>query len=238
MTIKIAVIQFPGSNCDLDTLHVLNNVISNGIEAELIWHNHFKEAQFDGVVLPGGFSFGDYLRSGIIAAHSPALDEARIMLKDGKPIIGICNGFQILAEAQFLPGALLRNDSLKFLCKWVNIKVENNKTAFTSKMNIGDVLAIPIAHGEGRYYTDKLKELEENNQIVFRYSTENGEFTEQANPNGSLESIAGVCNLEQNCLGLMPHPERASEPILSPKQTMHGRLFFESMVEFIKGRVS
>jgi phosphoribosylformylglycinamidine synthase len=238
MTIKIAVIQFPGSNCDLDTLHVLNNVISNGIEAELIWHNHFKEAQFDGVVLPGGFSFGDYLRSGIIAAHSPALDEARIMLKDGKPIIGICNGFQILAEAQFLPGALLRNDSLKFICKWVNIKVENNKTAFTSKMNIGDVLAIPIAHGEGRYYTDKLKELEENNQIVFRYSTENGELTEQANPNGSLESIAGVCNLEQNCLGLMPHPERASEPILSPKQTMHGRLFFESMVEFIKRRVS
>lgn len=238
MTIKIAVIQFPGSNCDLDTLHVLNNVISNGIEAELIWHNHFKEAQFDGVVLPGGFSFGDYLRSGIIAAHSPALDEARIMLKGGKPIIGICNGFQILAEAQFLPGALLRNDSLKFICKWVNIRVENNKTAFTSKMNIGDVLAIPIAHGEGRYYTDNLKELEENNQIVFRYSTENGELTEQANPNGSLESIAGVCNLEQNCLGLMPHPERASEPILSPKQTMHGRLFFESMVEFIKGRVS
>ncbi|TFG23314.1 MAG: phosphoribosylformylglycinamidine synthase I [Promethearchaeota archaeon] len=235
---KIAVIQFPGSNCDLDTLHVLNNVISNGIEAELIWHNHFKEAQFDGVVLPGGFSFGDYLRSGIIAAHSPALDEARIMLKGGKPIIGICNGFQILAEAQFLPGALLRNDSLKFICKWVNIRVENNKTAFTSKMNIGDVLAIPIAHGEGRYYTDNLKELEENNQIVFRYSTENGELTEQANPNGSLESIAGVCNLEQNCLGLMPHPERASEPILSPKQTMHGRLFFESMVEFIKGRVS
>lgn len=238
MTIKIAVIQFPGSNCDLDTIHVLNNVISNGIEAELIWHNHFKEAQFDGVVLPGGFSFGDYLRSGIIAAHSPALDEARIMLKDGKPIIGICNGFQILAEAQFLPGALLRNDSLKFICKWVNIKVENNKTAFTSKMNIGDVLAIPIAHGEGRYYTDNLKELEENNQIVFRYSTENGELTEQANPNGSLESIAGVCNLEQNCLGLMPHPERASEPILSPKQSMHGRLFFESMVEFIKRRVS
>lgn len=238
MTIKIAVIQFPGSNCDLDTLHVLNNVISNGIEAELIWHNHFKEAQFDGVVLPGGFSFGDYLRSGIIAAHSPALDEARIMLKGGKPIIGICNGFQILAEAQFLPGALLRNDSLKFICKWVNIRVENNKTAFTSKMNIGDIIAIPIAHGEGRYYTDNLKELEENNQIVFRYSTENGELTEQANPNGSLESIAGVCNLEQNCLGLMPHPERASEPILSPKQTMHGRLFFESMVEFIKGRVS
>lgn len=238
MTVKIAVIQFPGSNCDLDTLHVLNNVISNDFEAELIWHNHFKEAQFDGVVLPGGFSFGDYLRSGIIAAHSPAIDEARTMLKDGRPIIGICNGFQILTEAQFLPGALLRNDSLKFICKWINLKVENINTAFTSKMHKGDVINIPIAHGEGRYYTDRLKELEENNQIVFRYSNESGELTDDANPNGSLENIAGICNLEQNCLGLMPHPERASETILSPQGTTHGKLFFESMVEFIKRRRS
>ncbi len=229
---KIAVIQFPGSNCDLDTIHVLNNVI--GIEASLIWHNHFKEKDFDGVILPGGFSFGDYLRSGIIAAHSPSIDEARIMLKDGRPIIGICNGFQILAEAQFLPGALLRNDSLKFICKWVNIKVENNKTAFTNKMILGDILAIPIAHGEGRYFTDNLKELEENDQIVFKYTNEKGEITQEDNPNGSQESIAGVCNLERNCIGLMPHPERASEAILSPKGTTHGKLFFESMVSFIK----
>lgn len=236
MTIKIAVIQFPGANCDLDTIHVLNNVI--GVEANLIWHNHFKESQFDGCVLPGGFSFGDYLRSGIIAAHSPSIDEARKMLKDGRPIIGICNGFQILTEAQFLPGALLRNDSLKFVCKWVNIKVQNNRTAFTNKMNIGDNLAIPVAHGEGRYFTDKLKELEENNQIVFKYANESGEITDEANPNGSMENIAGVCNLEQNCMGLMPHPERASEEILSPKDTTHGRLFFESMVEFIKRRTS
>ena len=235
MTIKIAVIQFPGSNCDLDTIHVLNNVI--GVEASLIWHNHFKESKYDGCILPGGFSFGDYWRAGIIAAYSPALDEARIMLKDGRPIIGICNGFQILTEAEFLPGALLKNDSLKFICKWVNIKVENNSTAFTNKMKLGDVLAIPIAHGEGRYYADNLKELEENNQIVFRYTTENGEIIKEANPNGSMENIAGVCNLEQNCLGLMPHPERASESILSPKKTTHGRLFFKSMVEFIKGRV-
>ncbi len=236
MAIKIAVIQFPGANCDLDTLHVLNNVIN--IDVNLIWHNNFKEANFDGVILPGGFAFGDYLRAGIIAAHSPAIDETRVMLKDGRPIIGICNGFQVLTEAQFLPGALLQNDSLKFICKWVNIKVENNKTAFTSKMNLEDILNIPIAHGEGRYFTDNLKELEENNQIVFRYVNENGDITKKANPNGSLENIAGVCNLEQNCLGLMPHPERASEAILSPMGTVHGKLFFESMIEFIKKRRS
>jgi phosphoribosylformylglycinamidine synthase len=235
MTIKIAVIQFPGANCDLDAVHVLNDVI--GVETSLVWHNHFKEAEYDGVVLPGGFSFGDYLRAGIIAAHSPALDETRIMLKDGRPIIGICNGFQILIEAEFLPGALLQNESLKFVCKWINIKVENNNTAFTHKMNRGDVLAIPIAHGEGRYFTDNLKELEENDQIVFKYTTENGVYEAEANPNGSLENIAGICNLEQNCIGLMPHPERASESILSPKGTIHGRLFFESMVEFIKRRL-
>jgi len=236
MTIKIAVIQFPGANCDLDAVHVLSNVI--GVETTLVWHNHFKEAKFDGVILPGGFSFGDYLRAGIIAAHSPALDEAKVMLKDGRPILGICNGFQILTEAEFLPGALLQNESLKFVCKWVNINVINNQTAFTHGMDKNDVLAMPIAHGEGRYYTDNLKELEENDQIVFKYSTEDGSYNSNSNPNGSLENIAGICNLEQNCVGLMPHPERASESILSPKQTTHGRIFFESMIEFIKRRLT
>jgi len=236
MTIKIAVIQFPGANCDLDAVHVLRNVM--GVETSLVWHNDFKEAEFDGVILPGGFSFGDYLRAGIIAAHSPALDEARIMLKDGRPILGICNGFQILIEAEFLPGALLQNESLKFVCKWVNMKVLNDRTAFTNKLNKGDVLAIPIAHGEGRYYADNLKELEENDQIVFKYSTEDGSFKPEANPNGSLENIAGICNIEQNCVGLMPHPERASESILSPKQTIHGKFIFESMIDFIKRRVT
>jgi len=236
MTTKIAVIMFPGANCDLDAVHVLKNVV--GIDTSLVWHNDFKEAEFDGVILPGGFSFGDYLRAGIIAAHSPALDEARIMLKDGRPILGICNGFQILIEAEFLPGALLQNESLKFVCKWVNIKVVNDQTAFTNKMKKGDVLAIPIAHGEGRYYTDNLKELEENDQIVFKYSTEDGSFKSEANPTGTLENIAGICNIEQNCVGLMPHPERASESILSPKQTTHGRIFFESMIEFIKRRLT
>ncbi len=236
MNPRIAVIKFPGSNCDLDTIHVLKDVMH--IDVDLVWHNYFKESKYDGVILPGGFSFGDYLRGGIIAAHSPAIDEAKIMLKDGKPVIGICNGCQILAEAQFLPGAFLHNESLKFICKWVNLKVENNNTAFSIKMNIGDVLALPIAHAEGRYFTDNLKELEDNNQIVFRYSTEQGDLTEDANPNGSLENIAGICNLEQNCIGLMPHPERASEKILSPRGTEHGKLFFNSMIEFIKRRIS
>ncbi|MHA2282442.1 MAG: phosphoribosylformylglycinamidine synthase I [Promethearchaeota archaeon] len=233
---RIAVISFPAANCDLDAIHVLNNVVN--IKADLVWHNYFKESKYDGVVLPGGFSFGDYLRAGIIAAHSPAIEEARIMLNDGRPVIGICNGFQILTEAQFLPGALLQNESLKFVCKWVNLKVENNKTAFTNKFKGGDVIDIPIAHGEGRYYTDDLKGLEANDQIVFRYSTEDGEFRKDTNPNGSLDNIAGVSNLEQNCIGLMPHPERASEAILSPKGTEHGKIIFESMAEFIKGRVS
>ena len=236
MTIKIAVIQFPGANCDLDAVHVLSNVI--GVETTLVWHNHFKEAKFDGVILPGGFSFGDYLRAGIIAAHSPALDEAKVMLKDGRPILGICNGFQILTEAEFLPGALLQNESLKFVCKWVNINVITNRTAFTHGMDKNDVLAMPIAHGEGRYYTNNLKELEENDQIVFKYSTEDGSYNSESNPNGSLENIAGIANLAGNCVGLMPHPERASESILSPKQTTHGRIFFESMIEFIKGRLT
>lgn len=236
MNIKIAVIEFPASNCDRDAIHVLNNVVN--IKADLVWHNHFKEKDYDGVILPGGFSFGDYLRAGIIAAHSPAMDEARIMLKDGRPVLGICNGFQILTEAQFLPGALLRNESLKFVCKWVNLKIENNKTAFTNKFNKADIIDIPIAHGEGRYFTDNLKELTDNDQIVFRYTDENGAFTTDSNPNGSMDDIAGVCNLEGNCLGLMPHPERAAESILSPKQTTHGKLIFESMIEFIVRRLS
>ena len=232
MSIKIAVIQFPAANCDLDAIHVLNNVVN--LQADLVWHNHFKEKDYDGVILPGGFSFGDYLRAGIIAAHSPAINEARVMLKDGRPVLGICNGFQILTEAEFLPGALLQNDSLKFICKWVNLKVENASTAFTNRLKVGDVIDIPIAHGQGRYFTDNLKELEENGQIVFRYSNENGEILKKSNPNGSMDNIAGVCNIERNCVGLMPHPERASEDILSPFNTNHGKKIFDSMIHFIK----
>ena len=232
MSIKIAVIQFPAANCDLDAIHVLNNVVN--VQADLVWHNHFKEKDYDGVILPGGFSFGDYLRAGIIAAHSPAISEARIMLEDGRPVLGICNGFQILTEAEFLPGALLQNDSLKFICKWVNLKIENASTAFTNQLKVGDVIDIPVAHGQGRYFTDNLKELEENNQIVFRYSNQNGDILKESNPNGSMDNIAGVCNLERNCVGLMPHPERASEEILSPFNTKHGKKIFDSMIHFIK----
>ncbi len=234
MTIRIAVIQFPGSNCDLDTVHVLKDII--GVETDLVWHNSFKEGKYDGCILPGGFSFGDYLRAGIIAAHSPAMKEAMKMLKDGRPVLGICNGFQILTEAEFLPGALLRNDSLKFECFWVHIKVENNKTAFTNQMEKDSVLDVPIAHAEGRFYHENLKELYDNDQVIFKYTTRNGDQTEESNPNGSLDNIAGICNLEGNCVGLMPHPERASETILSPFQTAHGKYFFESMIDFIKSK--
>jgi phosphoribosylformylglycinamidine synthase I len=232
MTIKIAVIQFPGSNCDFDAIHVLNNVI--GIKTDLIWHIDFKEINYDACILPGGFTFGDYLRSGIIAAHSPAMKETSEMLKDGRPVIGICNGFQILTEAQFLPGALLQNDSLKFECRWVHLRIENTNTALTNQMQKGDIIDIPIAHGEGRYFHDNIKELYDNDQIVFRYVSSSGIPTEESNPNGSLDNIAGVCNLERNCVGLMPHPERASEEILSPFNTAHGKYLFQSIINFIK----
>lgn len=235
MSIRIAVIQFPGSNCDRDATHVLKNVI--GIQTDLIWHTNFKERKYDGCILPGGFSFGDYLRGGIIAAHSPAIKEAEIMLKDGRPVLGICNGFQILTEAEFLPGALLRNDTLKFECRWVHLRVENNETAFTNQMNKDAIIDIPIAHSEGRYFHDNLKELYDNDQIVFKYVSKEGLLNEESNPNGSFDNIAGVCNLERNCVGLMPHPERASEEILSPFKNAHGIKLFKSMVNFIKSKV-
>jgi len=231
---KVAVIRFPGSNCDLDTVYVLRNII--GVETELVWHRDFHNGQFDAVILPGGFSYGDALRAGVIAAYSPAMKEVREMAREGKPVLGICNGFQILVESGLLDGALLRNDCLTFVCKWVTLRVENTETSFTNKMRKGQVLRVPIAHNEGRYYNDEeaIREMEENNQIVFRYSDERGEVTANSNPNGSIGNIAGICNLEGNVVGLMPHPERASEQILSPYKTDHGRLFFESMINAIK----
>ena len=232
---KSAVIVFPGSNCDHDMYQTLKML---GHDVQYIWHKNPDIDDFDLVVLPGGFSYGDYLRAGAIAHFSPIMQEIVRFAHKGKFLMGICNGFQILTEAQFLPGALLKNDSLKFICKWVKLKVENNHTALSNKMKLGDILNIPIAHAEGRYYTNNLKELEENDQIVFRYSNENGELTQEANPNGSMANIAGVCNLEQNCVGFMPHPERASESILSPQGTIHGTLFFNSMIEYIKRRIS
>lgn len=231
---KVAIIQFPGSNCDLDTLHVLRNVIK--VDAELVWHKNFNAGAYDAVILPGGFSYGDALRAGVIAAFSPAMKHVKEMVREGKPVLGICNGFQILVEAGILPGALLRNDSLTFICRWVYLRLETSRTVFTRKGKVGQVLAMPIAHNEGKYFIDEkgLKELYENEQIVFRYSNSRGEVTPDVNPNGSLDNIAGVCNLEGNVLGLMPHPERAAEAILSPYGTEDGRVIFESMVEFLK----
>lgn len=231
---RVAVIRFPGSNCDLDTVHVLRNVV--GLEAELVWHKDFNDGNFDAVILPGGFSYGDALRAGVIAAYSPAMKRVKEMAKEGKPVLGICNGFQTLVESGLLSGALLRNDCLTFICKWVTLRVDNTETMFTNRMKEGRIIRMPIAHNEGRYYNDLevLREMEENHQIVFRYSDENGNLTPDSNPNGSVGNIAGICNLEGNVVGLMPHPERASEPILSPFKTDHGKLLFESMVDAIK----
>lgn len=231
---RVAVIRFPGSNCDLDTVHVLRNVI--GLETELVWHKEFNDGDFDAVVLPGGFSYGDALRAGVIAAYSPAMKRVREMAKEGKPVLGICNGFQILVESDLLSGALLRNNSLTFICKWITLRVDNTKTIFTNLIKEGQILRMPIAHNEGRYYNDieALREMEENHQIVFRYSDDSGELTSDSNPNGSVENIAGICNIDGNVVGLMPHPERASESILSPFETDHGRLIFHSMINALK----
>lgn len=232
---RVAVVRFPGSNCDLDVVHVLRNILR--VPTDLSWHKSFRAEKYDAAILPGGFSYGDYLRAGAIAAHSPALEEVRRMAEDGKPIIGICNGFQILIEAGLLPGALLRNSCLTFSCKWVTLKVETEKMAFTRPLAKGTILRMPIAHGEGRYVnTDEgLKELVDENLIVFRYVNDRGEPTLDANPNGSADNIAGICNEDGNVLGLMPHPERSSEPILSPTGTDDGLWLLESMIKELNG---
>lgn len=233
---KIAIIQFPGSNCDFDAFHVLKEVMH--LNAELIWHTDFKEGKYDSAILPGGFSYGDHLRAGIIAAYSPAVREVKKMAREKKPILGICNGFQILTEAQLLPGALLRNQSTRFVCKWINLKVQTTRTAFTRKFAKGETFQSPTAHGEGNYYIERenLAQLIANDQIVFKYCDANGNETLDSNPNGSMENIAGVCNLEGNVVGLMPHPERASERILNPYRNEKARVVFESLREFLTGR--
>ncbi|MCP8323546.1 MAG: phosphoribosylformylglycinamidine synthase I [Candidatus Methylarchaceae archaeon HK02M2] len=233
---KVAVIQFPGSNCDLDTIYVLNKVVK--IKADLVWYKCEDLNEYDGIILPGGFSYGDRLRGGIIAAHSPVMREVKRMAKDGYPILGICNGFQILVEAGLLPGALLRNSSLKFICKWVNLSIVSIKSIFTDKLKRSYILKMPIAHNEGRYFIEErdLQELYDRNQIVLKYVNEEGRATDEANPNGSMDNIAGICNIEGNILGLMPHPERASERILSPFRSEDGRSIFTSMIEYMRKR--
>lgn len=211
---RFAVVVFPGSNCDVDAYHAVRDAL--GEEAEYVWHEERDLTRFDCVILPGGFSFGDYLRPGAIARFARVMDAVREFAARGGLVLGICNGFQILCEAGLLPGALVRNRDQLFHCEWVHVRVENARTPFTRLLREGQVLRLPIAHGDGRYYADPatLAELERNGQVVFRYCEPDGAVTDRANPNGSLASIAGICNRSGNVLGMMPHPERAVEALL------------------------
>jgi phosphoribosylformylglycinamidine synthase subunit PurQ / glutaminase len=225
--VKVSVIVFPGSNCDSDCWHVLNDVIQTKVQ--YVWHKETSLPDTDLVVLPGGFSYGDYLRTGAIARFSPVMRSVQEHAHAGKPVLGICNGFQILLETGLLPGAMLRNRSLRFVCKYVYLKTGNNQSLFTNRLKKDELLNIPIAHGEGNYFCDEktLEELESKNRIVFRYASENGELGEEHNPNGSLSHIAGILNERGNVLGMMPHPERASEDILG---TDDGNKIWESIL--------
>ncbi|MBI1749708.1 MAG: phosphoribosylformylglycinamidine synthase subunit PurQ [Acidobacteria bacterium] len=225
---KFGVVVFPGSNCDHDAFHVLADVVRQPVE--WIWHQSEDVAGFDAIALPGGFAYGDYLRTGAIARFSPVMRAVEKFARGGGIVLGICNGFQILLEAGLLPGAMLRNAGLRFICRHVHIRVEAADTPFTCAAQKGQVLRVPIAHMDGNYFCDAgtLEELEKNNQIIFRYTTPEGVETPAGNPNGSLKNIAGICNRERNVLGLMPHPERASEAALG---SADGIVVFRSMVE-------
>lgn len=230
---KVAVIQFPGSNCDQDAVWALQLV---GLKAELVWHTATRLEGFQAAILPGGFSYGDYLRAGALAKFSPVMQEVRRMAEHGNPVVGICNGFQVLTEAGLLPGALLANTNLHFTCKEVFLRVERTNLPFTAGYKPGQVLKIPIAHGEGRYYADSeiLERLEQNNQVVFRYAPDPNPHPpvgEGFNPNGSLNHIAGIANEAGNVLGMMPHPERAVEGILG---STDGLPFFTSLKQALE----
>jgi len=228
---KFAVITFPGSNCDQDAYHAVKDVL--GEQAECIWHKEVDLKGADAVVLPGGFAHGDYLRCGAMARFSPIMREVQAFAARGGPVLGICNGFQVLLEAGLLPGAMLRNRGLKFRCEHVHVRVEQTDTPFTSACRKGQVLKIPIAHGEGNYFAepDVIERLERNRQVVFRYVTREGEATDAANPNGSAAAIAGLCNESRNVVGLMPHPERACESVLG---STDGLIIFESVVQSLE----
>ena len=225
--IKFAVIVFPGSNCDHDAYHAAKHVLVQ--DAAFIWHKETTLAGADIVILPGGFSHGDYLRTGAIARFSPVMTAVAEFARGGGPVLGICNGFQILLEAGMLPGAMLRNRDLKFHCEYVGVRVEQTDTPFTSRALAGQVLRIPIAHGEGNYFADPqvIHELEHHKRVVFRYCDASGRTTDTANPNGSINSIAGICNERRNVVGLMPHPERACESALG---SADGLVLFDSVV--------
>lgn len=223
---NFAIVVFPGSNCDHDAYHAVKHVL--GQEARFVWHKDTSLGDADVVILPGGFAHGDYLRTGAIARFSPVMSAVQSFADSGGPVIGICNGFQVLLEAGLLPGAMLRNSDM-YRCEYVHVRVEQTDTPFTGLCTVGQVLKIPIAHGEGNYYADDatLDELERNRQVIFRYSTPSGEITAAANPNGSARNIAGVCNRRRNVVGLMPHPERACE---SPLGSADGKVVLESVV--------
>ena len=228
---KFGIVVFPGTWSDTDCNHALVEVL--GQDAEYVWHENTNLSEYDSLILPGGFSYGDYLRPGAIARFSPVMREIEIAAQNGKPVLGICNGFQILCEAKLLPGTLVRNSHLQFRCTWTNIKVENLESPFTNKASIGQILRVPISHGEGNYIADEitLGKIERDRQILFRYCTEDGDANEKANPNGSYRNIAGVTNEAGNVLGMMPHPERCCETILGGTD---GRVIFESIIASLK----
>jgi phosphoribosylformylglycinamidine synthase len=223
---KFGVIVFPGSNCDHDAYHVISKHV--GQPVDFIWHRDTDLSTYDAVIIPGGFSYGDYLRAGALARFSPVMNSVKQFAAKGNLVLGICNGFQILCEAGLLPGALIRNRDLHFICEHVNVRVESANTPFTNEFKAGSVLRLPIAHADGNFVCDDatLDELRREDRIVFRYSDQDGQATEAANPNGSRDNIAGICNRERNVLGLMPHPERACEDLLGSSD---GRDLFRSL---------
>ena len=231
MKMKFAVVVFPGSNCDHDAYHAATAVI--GQDAELIWHKETDLRGADAVILPGGFAHGDYLRTGAIARFSPIMKAVEAFAAAGGPVVGFCNGFQVLLEAGLLEGAMLRNRSLQYRCEHVHVRVERSDTPWTSLCQPGLVMRIPIAHGEGNYFADPgvVARLEANGQVIFRYTTAAGEVTDDANPNGSLNNIAGICNERRNVVALMPHPERACEPILGSGD---GKIVLDSVVASLR----
>ena len=228
---NFAGVQFPGSNCDQDCVHVLRNVF--GHSTRLLWHKETSVGDADAVFIPGGFSYGDYLRTGSIARFSPVMQAVKEFADNGGYVLGICNGFQILCEADLLPGTLIRNRSLQFRCEHVWLKPATHDSPFTSQVPEDKLLRIPIAHGEGNYVCDAetLKDIEANDRILFQYSNTDGELTDDANPNGSLRNIAGICNAARNVAGMMPHPERASEDTLG---SADGRLIFQSLIHVLQ----
>jgi phosphoribosylformylglycinamidine synthase subunit PurQ / glutaminase len=232
---KFGVVVFPGSNCDHDVYHALGQVLHQPVE--FLWHQSEEVTGFDAILLPGGFAFGDYLRTGAIARFSPVMRAVEKFARAGGLVLGICNGFQVLCEAGLLPGALTRNAGLRFICRQVHIRVENTDTPFTGAAKVGQVLQMPIAHADGNYYCDAatLADLERNHQIIFRYTTPDGREEAAANPNGSLANIAGICSRERNVVGLMPHPDRAVEAALGSDD---GLVIFRSVIQSFTRQVT